>query len=237
MPPEASALLTGGFAAFAVTLAAVVAAGVRFAVRRSGLSADTERRWVVRAVVLMAAWMGVTWWVAASGRLASFDRRPPPLVVLLLSIFVIAGVVGLSRVGGVIVKGVPLVALVGLQGFRLPLELLMHRAYVEGVMPVQMSYSGSNFDIVSGATAFVVAVLLARGAPRWLASAWNLLGTALLANILVIAIRSTPIVAAYGPDRLNTWVLWPPFVWLPAVMVLTALTGHLLVLRALMTRP
>jgi hypothetical protein len=35
-----------------------------------------------------------------------------------------------------LVRGVPLWALVGFQIFRLPLELLMHRAYVEGLLPV-----------------------------------------------------------------------------------------------------
>ena len=37
----------------------------------------------------------------------------------------------------------------------------------------------------------------------------------------------------FGPDLLNTLVMFPPFVWLPAVMVLMAFTGHLLVARAL----
>jgi hypothetical protein len=60
----------------------------------------------------------------------------------------------------------------------------------------------------------------------------------LLANIVTIAVASTPVFAAFGPDRLNTFVFHPPFVWLPAVMVLAALTGHLIVWRAVsrMTR-
>jgi hypothetical protein len=31
--------------------------------------------------------------------------------------------------------------------------------------------------------------------------------------------------------------MYPPFVWLPAVMVLAALAGHLLIFRALAGRP
>ena len=38
----------------------------------------------------------------------------------------------------------------------------MHRAATEGVMPMQMSYSGQNLDIVSGVTAIVVAWMMAR---------------------------------------------------------------------------
>ena len=49
----------------------------------------------------------------------------------------------------------------------------------------------------------------------------------------VIAILGTPRFEYFGPGHLNVWVMQPPFVWLPAVMVLAALAGHLLVFRAL----
>jgi hypothetical protein len=58
-------------------------------------------------------------------------------------------------------------------------------------------------------------------------------GLALLINVVTIAIVSTPRFAYFGADRLNVWVTYPPFVWLPAVMVVAALAGHLLILRAL----
>jgi hypothetical protein len=73
---------------------------------------------------------------------------------------------------------VPLAVLVGVQGFRLPLELLMHRAYAEGLMPVQMSYSGRNFDIVTGTTAWCSPRRSGsrRSAARGLVLAWNVMG-------------------------------------------------------------
>ena len=42
-------------------------------------------------------------------------------------------------------------------------------------------------------------------------------------------------VRAFGDDprHLNTWVLYFPYVWLPAVLVIVALAGHLVVTRAL----
>jgi hypothetical protein len=111
---------------------------------------------------------------------------------------------------------------------------MMHSAYERGVMPEQMSYSGFNFDIVTGATAIVVAALLATGiGGRPLAFAWNVLGLTLLLNIVVIAVLSTPLFTYFGEERLNVWVTYPPFVWLPTVMVLVALTGHLIIFRRL----
>jgi hypothetical protein len=179
-------------------------------------------------------WLAGTWALAASGLLARFDLRPPPFLVLLAVILGLAVALAASSLGARLVAGLPLAALVGAQSFRLPLELLMHRAAIEGVMPVQMSYAGRNLDIVTGATAAVLAVLLGRGlAPRGAVVAWNIGGALLLANILGVAVVSTPFFAWFGPDRLNTWVAFPPFVWLPGAMVLMAVLGHLLVWRKL----
>jgi hypothetical protein len=120
------------------------------------------------------------------------------------------------------------------QAFRFPLELAMHDMYARGIMPVQMSYSGLNFDIVTGITALPVALLTAtRRTGRLVVAAWNVLGLVLLVNVVTVAILATPRFRYFGEDHLNVWVTYPPFVWLPAVMVLAALAGHLLIFRAL----
>jgi hypothetical protein len=48
-----------------------------------------------------------------------------------------------------------------------------------------------------------------------------------------VALLGTPRFRYFGADNLNVWITYAPFVWLPAVMVLAALAGHLLIFRAL----
>jgi hypothetical protein len=115
----------------------------------------------------------------------------------------------------------------------------MDRAARAGVMPVQMSFEGWNFDIVTGTGALVVAGLIAAGrAPRALV-AWNVLGILTLATIGTIAVVSTPMVHAFGTSTaaLNTWVGTAPFVWLPTVFVACAVAGHVVVTRKLLLAP
>jgi hypothetical protein len=233
--PLGSAFLQTAF----VVLAGIVAAGVVWNVYLAGrgLRESLERTWLFTGIAALGitAWLALTWGVASAGILADFDRRPAPLMIVLLAVLAVSLVVAYTRYGTRFVDGLPLWILIAGQSFRLPLELLMHRAATEGVMPPQMSYGGWNFDIVTGATAIPVAWWLARGhrAARSVATAWNIMGVLLLANILVIAVISTPVVGAFGPDRLNTWVTRPPYVWLPTVMVTCAITGHLVIFRKL----
>ena len=74
---------------------------------------------------------------------------PPPIMLLLVAMLLVVTATFFSRVGARFTT-LPLWILVGSQVFRLPLELVMHRASDVGLMPVQMSFSGWNFDILSG---------------------------------------------------------------------------------------
>jgi hypothetical protein len=104
-------------------------------------------------------------------------------------------------------------------------------------MPVQMSYSGLNYDILTGASALVVAALVyTNRASVRIVRLWNVIGSLLLINVVTVAILATPRIRYFGNEHLNTWVTYPPFVWLPAVMVLAALAGHLIVFQALRVR-
>ena len=233
-PPQASPALALAFVVIAIVIAVVFIWMRWSAAQRLGETRAAAMRATAIAAALATAWLALTWSVAQAGLLARFELRPPPFLLLVVVIVAASSALAFGPIGTALVRGVPLWGLVLAQSFRLPLELAMHQAVVEGVMPNQMSYSGANFDIVTGTTAIVVAWLLATGrAGRRLAAAWNVMGALLLINIVTVAILSTPVVGAFGPDRLNTFVAYPPFVWLPTVMVSAAIAGHLVVWRAL----
>jgi len=229
-----SPLLVWSFVALALIVASAFVGAVYVSAIRTGRSRDRARRDAGIASAATAAWLALTLTLAASGRL-SFTSMPPTAGIAIVAALVLAFAVGMSRIGFRIATGIPLAALVGVQAFRFPLELMLHRAYVEGLMPVQMSYSGFNLDILSGLSAIVVAMQLARN-PRSLVVAriWNAGGIVLLTNILTIAILSTPTpIRVFHNEPANDWIAHAPWVWLPAVFVVAAIIGHVLVFRRL----
>jgi hypothetical protein len=232
---KASMGLMVAFGALAVLVATAFPVLLHRAETAAGDPAQANRR-AVRVALATAAWMAATFAAAASGRL-SFATVPPTMGAAIVLSLALALRIGLSRTGARIAAGVPLALLVGMQGFRLPLELLLHRAYAEGLMPVQMSYSGRNFDIVTGITAIVLAAALwlapQRVSPK-LVLAWNVLGLALLANVVAIAILSAPTpLRVFMNEPSTAWITQAPFVWLPAVLVVAALAGHVVIFRRL----
>lgn len=225
---------TLAFVVIPLLLAAGLTWGVAVASYRLGEDAATRRRVVAVTVAGAIAWMGITWMAAASGVLLNWTATPPPFAFLVAGIVVLSFAIAFTRYGWRLAAGLPLWVLVAVQGFRLPLELAMHAMYERGIMPGVMSYEGRNYDILTGITApLVAAVVWLGGRGRVTVAVWNVFGLALLLNVVTVAILATPRFAYFGPDSLNVWVMRTPYVWLPAVMVLAALAGHLVIFRAL----
>jgi len=190
----------------------------------------------IAALLGLAAWLGVPAALAQNGVLANWDASPPPALALVGALTVLTIALALSPFGGRVAERFSLAALVGFQFFRVPVEWVLHGLAKAGAAPEQMTFAGRNFDIVSGITAALVAFYLVGGGPgRRVVWLWNLVGLALLANVIAIAVLATPAFHAgsYLDRPLNLLPSRFPWVWLPSFLVQAALFGHIVTFRAL----
>lgn len=168
--------------------------------------------------------------LVASGRLWALPAHGLPL--FFGSVLLGAVALGLSPLGRRMAESVPLVALVAFQGFRLPLELVLHSWAGQGTIPETMTWTGQNWDIVSGVVALVCAPWAARR--RGLAWGVNVVGFLLLLNVARVAVMSAPLPFAWGqtPPLLVAFHL--PYALIGPVCVGGALLGHVVLTRALL---
>ena len=190
------------------------------------------------ALLLLLIWLAVPAAVAVSGWLHDFNARPPHFLMLLLPTTLATTWLAFSRHGRRLVEGIQIGWLIGFQLFRLPLEWLLHRLYQENIVPVQMTFAGRNFDIVTGTLALCLLWWSRRvRLPRWAIWGFNLVGLALLINIVTIALLSAPLpIRRFFNEPANTFIAEWPWVWLPMFLVQAAWFGHLLVFRWLRQR-
>lgn len=198
------------------------------------------RAWNYRIVIsrlITVGWLAAFMLTSQRGVFTHFDRIPPPMAIMLAGVVLISIAIGLSSFGRNAAV-LPFASLIGLQAFRFPLELLMHRGVTLGIVPVELSYTGYNFDIATGISAAAIAIALSRGVaiPRSVLWIWNLYGVYCLAAILVVAVLGSPMVHRFGTDprHVNTWVLFFPYVLVPTQLVVTALSAHMVITRKLL---
>src|SRR5262245_60364423 len=106
-----------GITLLAVVVAVLTVTLVGRAGRRAGLVAA-----LVVAVLMVAEYA-----LASAGVLREWTRRPPPFMLAVAVPIVLALVTATSSLGRRIAASASFAWIIGIQSFRFPLELLMHR--------------------------------------------------------------------------------------------------------------
>lgn len=198
------------------------------------------RKHVAFVAAAAVAWLSVTFAIAAAGLLLR-AAGSPAVAVFPIACAVLAVTLAMLPAGRAVARSAPLWALVGLQGFRVPLEWWLHHEMGRGSIPPQMTWSGQNLDVVAGVVAIVAALVLARPrlSPRVafvVALVSNIVGLVLLLNVARVALRSVPGPLQAWPDAPLILPLTAPFAWIVSVCVAGALWGHVVVFRAMTGR-
>lgn len=220
-------------AAFLLIVMLVIAAylcGTYIAARREAEEV-AARRITLRFAIASALWLGAfSLFVAAK----AINAHPFPLVpATFVSVNVVSLAFALSSAGKRLASYLPLAALVGFQAFRLPLELVLHSWSEQGTIPETMTWTGANFDIISGATALVLAPFSERRPVAWVA---NLVGLVLLINVARVAMMSSPLPFAWTDVQPKlTLIAHLPYALIGPVCVGGAFAAHVILTRRLLS--
>lgn len=187
-------------------------------------------------LAVLAIWVGYDLLLGTSGVVGDLSMPVPGIVVLVAPIFIfVATVLVRSPAGGLLAARIPLQLLIGLQAFRVGVELTLHRLWELGSVPRLLTLGGGNMEILVGLSAPLFAWIATRGmAGRRIALAWNIVGLASLLNVATRAVLSAP-----GPlnlihaEVLNTALGTFPFTFIPGFMAPLAMMLHVLSFRAL----
>jgi len=201
-----------------------------------------DRRAAFRVLAGLAVWFLYAGLMSYFGVFRNTAMRPPGTAFLIAPIllflsFFIAFLVR-SAAGSRIPLGFPLWIILGMQCFRIGVELFIHRLWIDGLVPKMLTFEGANVDIYIGASAPVIACLTTRGRSGLkLALGWNVLGLLALMNVVTRALLTSPgpfnLIHADVPNRMfGTF----PFALIPGFFVLLAVTLHVLAMRAITSR-
>jgi hypothetical protein len=187
---------------------------------------------IVLSLLLWVAFL-VVW--STSGIMSDFTKFPfnfmPVIIIPLFAVLIVT----FSSAFKVILLNVSTTTIIRLQSFRFFVELLLWALFVVNVVPIQMTFEGFNYDVLTGITApFIAWFATKRKISKAGMIVWNILCLVLLINIVSIAILSTPTpLRAFMNEPANTIVTTFPVVFLPGLLVPLAYTLHFFSLRQL----
>jgi hypothetical protein len=210
-----------------------------FAIVAAILGRHLSGRPAALAYFVLVAWLGYAGTLGYLGIVSQNDAEVPGIFILLAPVVVfVAAVLVRSRAGLYVATKVPVTLLIGMQLFRVGVELTLHQLWELGSVPRLLTLAGGNVDMLVGLSAPMAAWLASRGAAGGRAALiWNVIGLASLANVATRAVLTAP-----GPlnfvhgDVLNTALGTFPYTFIPGFMAPLAVMLHVLSIRALRQR-
>jgi hypothetical protein len=211
---------------------------VKKGIRLTSWSDARKKQLTIGILLALGGWgLFVSVWSYA-GKMGDFDMFPFNFMPVIMTPLIATILLMFSKTLTDIVQHIPPAVIIRLQSFRLFVELLLWMLFIDHALPVQMTFEGRNFDVLSGITApFIAWLFLHQKISRTTAIVWNLFCLGLLINIVSVAILSTP-----SPWRIfmnapaNTIVASFPVSWLPGFLVPLAYILHFLSLKQLLSK-
>jgi len=215
----------------------VILAGLKTALKNTGWESKRKQKILVATSVVFLSWVILLSILSINGVFSDFSALPPRLLFVIIFPLPFVLAIAFSKTGGQLLQSVPPHWLVFMQSFRIFVELLILLAFLKNKLPVQMTFEGRNFDMLTGILALPVGYMLfmKKNHSSKITIGYNILGILLLLNILVIAMLSMPTPMRYFMNEpANVLVAEFPFVMLPGVLVPIAYSMHIFSLRKLL---
>ncbi|GAB3195843.1 uncharacterized membrane protein YccF (DUF307 family) [Pontibacter aydingkolensis] len=226
-----------GYIALTFICLAFVLTGVRKTFSRMSMPVAVANKRMLTITLVITGWLVLVSILSLTGFLSDFSSMPPKLMLLLPVPLIAILWLTFSARTRTFLRAIPASWLMYLQVFRVPVEIFLWLQFLDGLTPVQMTFEGLNWDVLTGITAPVFAyICFGQGRNlRGLAIAWNLFGLALLINIVTIALLSAPVpFRTFFNEPANTLVTMFPVSFLPLVLVPLAYALHFFSLRKLL---
>jgi len=201
---------------------------VRHAMRSLNIAEADRRNTLRRIGIPLILWLGALRQLSGMHFFDNWSAVPPRIFFMVAPAMLVVILFMFSKKYALYLKATPAYWLVGIQSFRIIMEWVLWSLSDQGIVPVQMSWEGRNFDILSGIFGLILFLVMRKKQISGnLLLAYNFLGIGLLLNVLIIGLLSTPSpFRVFMNEPANTFIAYFPFCWLPAFVVPFAFLMH-----------
>ena len=188
------------------------------------------------AILVLSIWVGIQVFLSLNGFYKVIDTIPPRFVLLIIPPILLIILLFNTQKGRLFIDSLDIKVLSIIHTIRILVEIVLLWLFMYKTIPVELTFEGRNFDIISGVTAPIVYYFgfIKQTLSKKLIISWNIVCVLLLLNVIFNSVLSSPLIfQKFGFNQPNIAILNFPFVFLPSIIVPIILFSHFVVIRRL----
>ena len=172
--------------------------------------------------------------LSKTGALVDYGMPPRFPIFLMIPFFSFCIIFFIKNKHNQFIQSIPLHWTIFYQSFRIIAELLLLYTFIKGIIPVEATFEGYNYDIVIGITAILLGILVYRTGYKYknLLKFWNILG--ILMILIVASVIATniyqPQIWGYDSPSVQKEFVQLPYLLIPGFLAPSAILIHLVTL-------
>lgn len=210
------------------------------AIRRSFKATDSKgvNRVTTAYFICLIIWLLYLYYISYDGFI--YDSALPPKfpIFVFLPVLIFMSYFFYSKRNSAIFESIPASWPIYFQSFRILMELIIFRTFIAGLIPIQATFQGYNFEIIFALTApiigyftFVKPIISKR-----IVVIWNAIGILFLLIVVSIMVSAFFLPEVWGSNTALIDIRFTqlPFILLPAFMVPAAIFVHIFSIQQLL---
>ncbi|PCJ97183.1 MAG: hypothetical protein COA50_05970 [Flavobacteriaceae bacterium] len=191
----------------------------------------TQWKKLLIPTLVLALWLILQYTISESGfyHNLSLPPRIPLFMIFPLLLFMLIFLY--SKRKSPIIHAIPIYIPIGYQSFRALIEVLFYYTFLQGILPLQVTFEGANYDVLLGISAIFMGIYaFKKNASKKLLLVWNFIGIGVVAFAAFIFITSFYFPSIWGQENAEISEEFNqfPFLLLPTFFMPSAIFMHIL---------
>ncbi|SNY94971.1 hypothetical protein [Flagellimonas pacifica] len=199
------------------------------AMKKIGVAPSKRNSALAITIIGTLSWLTLQFFVWNTG--FYYDLSLPPRIPLFMvfPVFLFIALLLFRNRNRNIIVAIPIALPIAVQSFRAVIEVLFYFTFSSGVLPIQVTFEGANYDVLIGLSAIVIAIYANRpNASAKVLVVWNIIGILVVLFAAFIFITSFYFPAIWGNTGIPIAFNQFPYLLLPTFLMPFAVFLHVL---------
>ncbi len=212
-----------------VVLLSILLWMVNLSMKKLGRSPKNRQRAMGIILATLFGWLAIQFAIDQTGFYLSSALPPRIPLLMILPVFLFTGIFLFWKRNSEVLHAIPIYIPIAYQSFRAVIEVLFYFTFLQGILPIQVTFEGANYDVLLGISAIVMGFYAYRSsASKKILIAWNFLGIGVILFAAFTFVTSLYFPEFWGTGGFSDRFIHFPFLLLPSFFMPSAIFMHVL---------